>query len=251
MISGAIESSGKVYYQYGRIEGRLRTTPHTGNFPAFWLMPEDNSAGWPTAGEIDLWEQIDEENKTYHTVHTHVTYDLNLARPNSGSAYTDASAYHVIAMEWTPTLLTWYVDGAKAFSYAKSTDQSLLSKGQWPYDKPFYIILNQSVGNGSWAKPCDVNFEYETLFDYVRIYQKEGQIIEKPTVSVNGVPTAAANIDFYACEGGVKLVTPENRMVRIVDLQGRTVYNRIVQGNVFVALPKGVYIIDGKKLMVN
>lgn len=39
MISGAIESSDKMYFTYGRIEGRLRTTPHIGNFPAFWLMP--------------------------------------------------------------------------------------------------------------------------------------------------------------------------------------------------------------------
>ena len=45
MISGAIESSDKMYFTYGRIEGRLRTTPHVGNFPAFWLMPQDNSAG--------------------------------------------------------------------------------------------------------------------------------------------------------------------------------------------------------------
>lgn len=35
MISGAIESSDKMYFTYGRIEGRLRTTPHVGNFPAF------------------------------------------------------------------------------------------------------------------------------------------------------------------------------------------------------------------------
>ena len=78
MISGAIESSDKMYFTYGRIEGRLRTTPHVGNFPAFWLMPQDNSAGWPNAGEIDIWEQIDTENKTYHTVHTHCTYHLFL-----------------------------------------------------------------------------------------------------------------------------------------------------------------------------
>lgn len=129
MISGAIESSDKMYFTYGRIEGRLRTTPHVGNFPAFWLMPQDNSAGWPNAGEIDIWEQIDTENKTYHTVHTHCTYDLHLALPNSGSAYTNAADYHVITLDWTPTLLTWYVDGTKAFSYAKSKLQAQLNKG--------------------------------------------------------------------------------------------------------------------------
>ena len=252
MISGAIESSGKVYYNYGIIEGRLRTTPHTGNFPAFWLMPEDNSAGWPNAGEIDLWEQIDNENKTYHTVHTHVTYDLHQALPNSGSVSTNSADYHIISMNWEPTLLTWYVDGKKAFSYAKSSSQTLLNQGQWPYDKPFYIILNQSVGNGSWAQPCDVNFEYETLFDYVRLYQKEGQTAVVPSgTGIDGTAApAAARLDFYAQKNGVRLVAPEAQVVRIVDVAGRVVFSQMVQGNVDVALPKGVYAIAGKKLLV-
>ena len=256
MISGAIESSDKMYYTYGRIEGRLRTTPHTGNFPAFWLMPQDNSAGWPTAGEIDLWEQIDTENKTYHTVHTHVTYDLHQALPNSGSVYTNSADYHIIAMEWEPDLLTWYVDGQKAFSYAKSTNQSLLDLGQWPYDKPFYVILNQSVGNGTWARPCDVSFEYETLFDYVRLYQKEGQTATlPPTTGIGCVSvsdnTPKARLDVYAAKGGLKLVAPDEQTVTIADVAGRTVYSKRVQGNVDVALPSGLYVVAGKKIIVD
>lgn len=151
MISGAIESSDKMYFTYGRVEGRLRTTPHVGNFPAFWLMPQDNSAGWPNAGEIDIWEQIDTENKTYHTVHTHCTYDLHLALPNSGSTHTNAADYHVITLDWTPELLTWYVDGTKAFSYAKTKQSFLLEKGQWPYDKPFYLAVLRSMYTHSRA----------------------------------------------------------------------------------------------------
>ena len=251
MISGAVESSDKVYYNYGIIEGRLRTNPHTGNFPAFWLMPQDNSAGWPYAGEIDLWEQIDTENKTYHTVHTHVTYDLNKAKPNSGSVYTNSADYHIISMKWEPDLLTWYVDGTKAFSYAKSKDQSLLDLGQWPYDKPFYVILNQSVGNGSWARPCDVNYEYETLFDYVRIYQKAGEDITVPT-AINSVTSDSKNsrLDFYVTDNGVKLVSPDEQNVTIANLQGQVVFNSRIQGNVDVNLAKGVYVIAGKKVVV-
>ena len=255
MISGAIESSDKVYYNYGRIEGRLRTTPHVGNFPAFWLMPQDNSAGWPNAGEIDLWEQIDTENKTYHTVHTHVTYDLGKAKPNSGSAYTNSADYHIISMDWEPTLLTWYVDGEKAFSYAKSTDQTLLDQGQWPFDKPFYIILNQSVGNNSWAKNCDVTFQYETLFDYVRIYQKDGQNITKPTTGIGGLTlgdnNAEARLDVYGMKGGMRIVAPEAQTVSIVDVAGRTVFCKTVQGNVDVKLAKGLYVVAGKKVLVD
>ena len=248
MISGAIESSDKMYFTYGRIEGRLRTTPHVGNFPAFWLMPQDNSAGWPNAGEIDIWEQIDTENKTYHTVHTHCTYDLHLALPNSGSAYTNAADYHVITLDWTPTLLTWYVDGTKAFSYAKSKLQAQLNKGQWPFDKPFYVILNQSVGNNSWAKDADVNFEYETLFDYVRLYQKddEGNIFS----TISDVKSNESSLDVYAQQGGVLLVAPETQHVEVYNISGARVFAGSVQGNRFVSLAKGVYIVAGKKIVV-
>ena len=248
MISGAIESSDKMYFTYGRVEGRLRTTPHVGNFPAFWLMPQDNSAGWPNAGEIDIWEQIDTENKTYHTVHTHCTYDLHLALPNSGSAYTNAADYHVITLDWTPELLTWYVDGTKAFSYAKTNQSYLLEKGQWPYDKPFYLILNQSVGNGSWAKNCDVNFEYETLFDYVRLYQKDGE--GDITTSVKDVKTNGSALDVYAQQGGLLLVAPEAQKVDVYSISGTRVFSGLVQGNRFVSLTKGVYVVAGKKIVV-
>ena len=248
MISGAIESSDKMYFTYGRVEGRLRTTPHVGNFPAFWLMPQDNSAGWPNAGEIDIWEQIDTENKTYHTVHTHCTYDLHLALPNSGSAYTNAADYHVITLDWTPELLTWYVDGTKAFSYAKTNQSYLLEKGQWPYDKPFYLILNQSVGNGSWAKNCDVNFEYETLFDYVRLYQKDGE--GDITTSVKDVKTNGSALDAYAQQGGLLLVAPEAQKVDVYSISGTRVFSGLVQGNRFVSLNKGVYVVAGKKIVV-
>ena len=62
------------------------------------------------------------------------------------------------------------------WSYLKSTKQSELEDGQWPFDAPFYLILNQSVGSGAWAKPADTSFTYETQFDWVRVYQKQEDI---------------------------------------------------------------------------
>ena len=248
MISGAIESAGKVYFTYGHAEARIRTTPHTGNFPAFWMMPQDNSAGWPNAGEIDIWEQIDAQDKAYHTIHTNVSYNLHQGPTNSGNVAATAADYNVIALDWTPELLTWSVNGKKAFTYAKSTDEDLLSKGQWPFDKPFYLILNQSVGNGSWAAQCDVSFQYETVFDYVRVYQTEDQSITVPTGIADAEQTTG--LDVYVRNGKVLLVAPKETAVQIVDLQGRIVYNALVQGNRTVTLPKGVYVVNGKKVMV-
>lgn len=247
MISGAVQSSGKMNFTYGRVEGRLRTNPHSGNFPAFWMMPQDGSAGWPECGEIDIWEQINSEDKTYHTIHSKWGNTLGGGPTKSGNATCTNGDYHVFALEWTEDLLTWYANGKKVFSYAKSTTQSELDNGQWPFDAPFYLILNQSVGDGSWAAAADVTYQYETLFDWVRVYQKDGQ--QMTETGIDTAPSAAA-FDFYLRPGYIRLVAPQATAVKIYDLQGRTVFSESVQGNKNVPLPKGVYVLNGKKVMV-
>lgn len=172
MITGGIKTQGKFGFQWGRAEARIKTIPHRGNFPAFWMMPVDNSLGWPNNGEIDIWEAIDTDNRAYGTVHTNWTYNLNKGGNGGSKAGIDYDLWHIYAIEWNATSITWYVDGEKVWTYNKSTDKNALDNGQWPFDAPFYLILNQSVGNGSWAANADVTFSYETLFDWVRVYQR-------------------------------------------------------------------------------
>jgi len=188
-ISGGIKSEGKFSFQYGRAEARLFTKPHSGNFPALWMMPQDGSAGWPKAGEIDIWEQINNENNAYHTLHSIWTF--NLKHKNDPMSHfvkggLDYSRYHTFAVEWTPTTITWSVDGKVTGTAVKSTDSDALANGQWPYTEPFYLILNQSVGDGSWAAKPDLNFVYETRFDWVRVYQTREQ---NPLVGIDAVKT--------------------------------------------------------------
>ncbi|MBS7396430.1 MAG: glycoside hydrolase family 16 protein, partial [Prevotellamassilia sp.] len=195
------------------VEGRLLTLPHTGNFPAFWMMPQDNSKGWPYAGEIDIWEQIDAQNTSFHTIHSGWANGAgdgglgNSNNPTKGGTKSGVTNgyYHTFGLEWEEDLLSWYVDGEKVFSYAKlKNNADALSKGQWPFDAPFYIILNQSVGNGSWAANADTNFAYETLFDWVRVYQKEGQIHQTGI----GTVSKKLRLDFFAAPGRLTIVVP-------------------------------------------
>ncbi len=174
MLSGMAQSSNSYGMLHGYVEARVLTTPHSGNFPAFWMMPMDQSDGWPVCGEIDIWEMIDTQNRTYHTVHSNWTYNLgNKSNPTSSAnkSYTQKGEWHTYGLLKEADKLTWYVDGTEVFSYAKSTNNSDLQQGQWPYDKPFYIIMNQSVGDGSWAAKYDAAFVYETRFDWVRAYE--------------------------------------------------------------------------------
>lgn len=255
MISGAVESSDKLTFTYGKVEGRLKTIGHTGNFPAFWMMPNTSTyGGWPYSGEIDIWEQIDAKSQTEHTIHSKWANEKadgsecqgqknNPAKNGKGTA--TLGEYHVFGVEWTENIIKWFVDGKQVFSYAKSTNQSNLDLGQWPFDKPFYIILNQSVGNGSWAANRDLDFTYETKFDWVRVYQKEGGDI---TDISNG--TVKTDFDYYITPGKVRLVSAKNTNVQIVDAQGRVVFKQNVQGNVDVNLTKGVYLINNNKVLV-
>ncbi len=223
-LSGMRQSSNSYAMLYGYVEARVLTTPHTGNFPAFWMMPSDQSDGWPVCGEIDIWETIDTENRTYHTVHSNWTYNLGYkSNPTSSgnAAYTQAGEWHTYGLLKEEDKMTWYVDGTEVFSYAKSTTQSDLDQGQWPFDKAFYVILNQSVGNGSWASAYDASFVYETRFDWVRAYEPDED-------TENGIE----NVSASATALGNNHIT--------YDLSGRPTTPR----------HPGVYIKDGRPIII-
>lgn len=256
MISGAVESSNKVTFTYGKVEGRIKNIGHSGNFPAFWMMPNKATyGGWPYSGEIDIWEQINADVAAYQTIHTKWANSTKdgaecMNKPNDPRKSNNTPAaldeYHTFGLEWTEDILKWFIDGKQVFSYARKTGLSESdSKAQWPYDQPFYIILNQSVGNGGWASAPDVNFEYETKFDWVRVYQKEGG----DCTAINTAQTSS-DVDIYAYPGKVRIVSAKPAHVSIVDLQGRVVFAQNVQGNENVYLPSGVYVANGKKVLV-
>ena len=258
MISGAVESAQNVYFRYGKVECRLKTTGHAGNFPAFWMMPEHPQEKWPYCGEIDIWEQIDADNVSYHTIHSkwaNGTDDGSECKgqgnnpPKYATAASAVGEYHVYGLEWTPEELTWYVDGQRVFSYARLDDAAALRDGQWPFDQDFHLILNQSVGDGSWAAAADVDFVYETLFDWVRIYQKDGQTGCFTGIHAPGV--GLADVDWKVEQGVLTIQTAAKRLVNLYDASGRAVFSSVVDGAVRIPLSVGVYLLDGCKVLVH
>lgn len=173
MVSGAKETKGKFSFTYGKVDIRMKTRRHTGNFPAAWMMPQPPCAGWPNAGEIDIFETIDNQNTAYHTIHSNWSYNLHkTGNPrSSGNEACTVEQWHVYGVEWDSKQIRWYLDGKQVFSYSKNGDNASRTGNQWPFDHPFYIILNQSVGMNTWASNPDPSFEYESQVDYVRVWQ--------------------------------------------------------------------------------
>lgn len=234
MLSGSIETRGHFSFTYGWVEARLKTTPHKGNFPAFWMMPQPPADSWPKGGEIDIFEAIDAQNTAYHTLHSHWINTLgNRNNPKHGfSESVTQGDWHVFAANWTEDLITFYVDGNPVGSYAKSQNDADLEQGQWPFLHDFYLILNQSVGDGSWAKNPDTSFTYETQFDWVRVFQKDAPTGVDPIYDLTNYNEQYNNSWYY--------------------LDGRKIINRTPPDHQleWKKLPKGLYIYGNKKYVI-
>ena len=172
MLTGAINTKNKFTFQYGKVEVRMKTNLQQGNFPAAWMvpLPQPNQ---PYA-EIDIVETFGTKSEVSHTAHTQLTQQqAKHGEKNSFRVPIDITKWHVYSVEWNDQYIIWSIDNHTTGFYQKSHDLNKLSQGQWTFDIPFYIILNQSIGNGRTEdlRP-QTNKKYETLFDWIRVYQK-------------------------------------------------------------------------------
>ena len=72
-LTGGVYTKGKVYFQRGRIDIRLKMDDASGAWPAAWLLPEGR---WPDDGEIDIMERLNSDDFAHQTIHSAVTeYD--------------------------------------------------------------------------------------------------------------------------------------------------------------------------------
>jgi len=173
MLTGAIDTKGKFSFQYGKVEVRMRTNMKVGNFPAAWMVPVPGAD--KRYGEIDIVEMFGNQGKSAHTVHTHRSFTLKkegLTRERKIDL--NVKKWHVYGVEWDKNRIIWTIDGREVFRYAQLNDPKMQDEGQWTFDRPFYLILNQSVGNGSHPLLVpNVRTTYETQFDWIRVYQKK------------------------------------------------------------------------------
>ena len=177
-VSGRFDTHGKVSFQYGFIEARIKMPVGSGNHPAFWMLGDNiNQVGWPTSGEMDITEIRGNEP----TIDTSATHYTTTYAPNTccwNHQYKVASLpvgvdlsldFHTYALAWLPNSISYYVDGRLI---STTTLQTL--GGYWSFNEKFFIILNNAVNStfsGSWE-----NLQSSTMtIDWVRSYQLNGQ----------------------------------------------------------------------------
>ena len=172
--SARLKTKGRVEQTYGRFEARLQLPRGAGLWPAFWMLGADiDGAGWPECGEIDIMENIGREPRTIHGTLHGPGYSGGAAlsgavQSPSGAAFADG--FHVVAVEWEPREIRWYLDGRQYFA---RTAGDLPGGARWVFDHDFFVLLNVAVG-GNWPGNPDpaITFPQEMKVDYVRVYRR-------------------------------------------------------------------------------
>ncbi len=188
--SAKLTTQGNASWTYGRFEMRARLPQGQGVWPAFWMLPEDDSyGGWASSGEIDILEAVNlgvacerceagGENSIFGTLHfggewpDNELFSTEVSRP----AVLDGD-FHTYGVIWEAGRFTWTFDG-EPFATAQQDDWFTAASDQphAPFDQPFHLIVNlaiggtlpESRGNGGVAVE---DFPKRLEIDWVRVWQ--------------------------------------------------------------------------------
>lgn len=170
-LTGGIYSKGKFAFRYGKIEIRAKLGCANGAWPAMWMLAEKNKYGeYPRNGEIDIQEHLNFDSIVYQTIHSY--YTLNLKQDKNpahyGTAKININDFNVFGIKWYPDKIVYILNGEETFTYPRENN---VDATQWPFDQPFYILIDQQLG-GSWVgnvKPEEL--PVEMVIDWVKVYQ--------------------------------------------------------------------------------
>ena len=122
----------------GYFAASIQVPGDPGTFPAFWLMPDTRT----TPPELDIAEFTGDASSVQMTVHW--------AGPGGADAHAQQrygpvdfpAGFHVFAVDWEKTSLTWYVDGVVRNRVTENVP-----------DVPMELLLNLAVGYPSAPAP--------------------------------------------------------------------------------------------------
>lgn len=170
-LTGGIWTKSKKSFEPGKFEVRARLHGAKGAWPAIWLLPYDHEKyKWPTGGEIDIMERLNNNHIAYQTVHSSYTVNLhNTKSPRSGStSHIDREGWNVYGVEILPDSIVFSINGQTTHVYPKVDGGK---DGQYPFYIPQFLLIDMQLG-GQWVgavDPADLPVEME--IDWVKYYE--------------------------------------------------------------------------------
>ncbi|WP_139904489.1 glycoside hydrolase family 16 protein [Clostridium thermarum] len=198
--SAKLVTYGKASWKYGRIEVRAKLPGGRGAWPAIWMMPDSFHEGidWPNCGEIDIMEFIPNATNSkifrmtsrqndmassfnpeksivlfslHSELHNHSNKDTVQYTHMTQEVETAATEFHTYGIDWTEDYIEFFVDDKPMVRYNKSDDNEDQSFRSWPFDQPFYLIMNIAVGGSLGGEIHDEDLPYVMEIESVKVYQ--------------------------------------------------------------------------------
>ena len=167
--STRITTQNKKAFQYGRIETRAKLPVGTGLWPAFWMLGQNiSTVGWPKCGEIDILEYVGREpHMAYTSLHTQDSHG-NTINTKKTTISNIEEGFHLYAIDWTKDKIVFLIDDKEVYTFQPAPK----NENTWPFNQPFYIIVNAAVGgNFGGHEIDDTIFPQKFEIDYIRVYQ--------------------------------------------------------------------------------
>ncbi len=167
--SSRITTKNNREFQYGRMEIRAKLPLGKGLWPAIWMLGSNISdVGWPLCGEIDIVEYVGREpNMVFTSLHTSDSFG-NTKNTRKDRIEGIEEGFHLYVIDWNQNKVDFYIDNKLFYSFApenKTTET-------WPFDQPFYFIINLAIGGNFGGKEIDDSiFPEEFTIDYIKVYQ--------------------------------------------------------------------------------
>ncbi len=168
--STRITTKDKFEFKYGRIEAKAKLPSGKGLWPAFWMLGANiDEVGWPKCGEIDILEYVGKEPEMVFTsLHTPDSHG-NTVNTKKVKIDNIEEGFHVYAADWTQDKIEFFVDDELLYTFSP---EAIDDENIWPFNQPFYIILNMAIG-GNFGGPDvdDAIFPQDFVIDYIKVYQ--------------------------------------------------------------------------------
>ena len=179
--SARIMSKSKKTFTYGKMEARIKFPGGKGTWPAFWMM--GNTGNWPNCGEIDIIEHIGSQDTrasfALHTVMKNGMKGNNWANTHFFD-YPLSADFHTYGIEWAQEekegkdVIRFFVDDVQ---YAEVWEEQIDNNDYWPFNKPFFFIINLAIGGNMGGTVDDGIFNQRRIMyvDWVRVWQRQEQ----------------------------------------------------------------------------
>jgi beta-glucanase (GH16 family) len=152
--TGVIDTKGKHYFQYGRIEIKAKIVDVAGTWTCAWLYDGD---------EIDVFEHrlYDMNRKDISGLVNHTLHWEDYKKCKATDATINKDEFNIYTLVWTKEEYKYYINGKLTW-----TTTTVI-------DKPLFFVLSTEIGYiESWTQPILKEYGATTLIvEYIKYYR--------------------------------------------------------------------------------